>query len=274
MKVVCIFPITNNADKMPDILKQFKLHVAPGLQFLGASNPEIKFAGTDYVFVAADQMLEGEPKGKGILECLKNVPTGADYVICCDGSHKIPYKYIVDIFQALVSDSKIVCVMANRVGNKGIDNFRYLIERFEIFALCKYHNYSLQIPDGQCGLWGYKLGEINVIGATTSIKLTAVGYDIELDLLGEVLENKLPFLFVNIELSEQPKILTSFQYRNNLGKMKFLCEKYSHFDTSVFPYLAEFEKSNIFSDLCDSEELKERWKKYKEDLPDSLGIQS
>ena len=128
MKVACLFPITNNAKQYPQILEYFSKEIKPQLTLLGATDGAITFPGSDYTFVATNETLEGKPKGKGIIGSIKNLATKPDVVIVCDGSGKIPYKYVLDIFQELTSDSSICCVMANRGENKAIGLFRYLID--------------------------------------------------------------------------------------------------------------------------------------------------
>ena len=216
---------------------------------------------------------EGKNKGEGIIGCLKNLPNCPHYVIICDGSGKIPYNYIVDIFQELVSDSNIHCVMSNRKGNKSIELFRYLIERFEIFFICKYLKFIEEVPDGQCGLWGYRAVRINIDGIDEEIKLTAMGYDIELDILTEVLIKKLNFSFIDVKLPElvsNSKPKTLFSYEKNLKKIEFLFTKLDKLKDSIIRYIEQFEKTKEFSDIINSggveEKLMEQWEKYKTDL--------
>jgi hypothetical protein len=192
MKTACIFPIVNNEEKIPDILTSFKKTVGPQLCKLGASGqPELKFPGLDnYYYVPVNQEIEKPEKGESILSCLSNCVSFPEVVIVCDGSGKIPYEYMSNIFKELISDSSICCVMANRKGYKAIDDFRYLIERFEVFCLVHFLNHPVNIPDGQCGLWCYKTGKLNINGISQEIILTATGYEIELDLLSEVLDKK------------------------------------------------------------------------------------
>ena len=142
MDLVCIFPITANESKLPDILKLFEAKIAPRLYVMGA-NIEIKFPAPDYVYVPALGSLKGTTKGKGILDVLKNTPIPPDYAIMCDGSGKIPCKKVVDVFAGLIADSSINCVMAERVGtNKAISSLRFLIERWEVFILKHYFKYK------------------------------------------------------------------------------------------------------------------------------------
>ncbi len=263
MNVVLIFPVTNNSKNIPSILSEFRGNIAPKLIVLGAEKIEIKFAGTNYIFVRTNQSLEGQPKGQGILECLKNYAYPIDYVIMCDGSGAIPYNYLIPIFQELVSDPNIHCVLANRGKNKAINEIRYLIEGFEVFILKKFHNHQREIPDGQCGLWGYKAGKLNINDSQKEIKLTAKSYEIELDLLSEILEKKLEYSFVNVQLPLRI-VKSSFIYKNNLTKMKFLLDKYEKLKDCIRSYLKEFEEENI--DNVSKENVKEEWEKYKNDL--------
>lgn len=265
MKVVCIFPVTNKAENIPHIIKSFEKEVAPGLCFFGAINPEIKFAGTDYVYVANNCSLEGKPKGRGILDSLKNMSKPPDFVIVCDGSGKIPYKYIVDVFQELTSDSSSWCVMANRTNNKAISQARYLIERFEIYSLKQCHNHTKEIPDGQCGLWGFRFGKFNDNGIQKEIKLSGEGYEIELDLLSEILSKKINYSFINVELPEA-EVKTSFRSEDNIKKMKFLMKKYTPLNESITNYIKSFEQTQEFSYLCSDEKIASSWVEYKSTL--------
>lgn len=156
MYILCIFPTITNEENIPKIIKCFKDKIAPKLNRLGAEKVDLKFPPPDYTFVGTAQSLKPDsPKGKGIKEVLKNVPFSPDYVLVCDGSGKIPYTSLVDVFRELVSDSSVNCVMVERVGkNKAISQLRFLIERWEVFLLKKFMKHPQNIPDGQCGLWG------------------------------------------------------------------------------------------------------------------------
>ncbi len=266
MKVVCIFPIVNNEKNIPTIIEKFRDFIAPQLSILGATNIELKFAGTDYVFVRTNQVLEvPKGKGEGILDCLKNVAIVPDFVIACDGSGAIPFEDIVDIFEVLVSDSSMACVMANRIGNKSINDSRYLIERFEIFSLIKLFNHKKGIPDGQCGLWGYRHGKLKINDTETEIKLTGIGYEIELDLVSEVVEKKLEYSFVDINLPPR-QVSSSFDYANNLKKFKFIISKYPQLKFIISEYFNQYENTVEYNNLINKPEVKKTWENYKENV--------
>lgn len=265
MKVICIFPVTNNQANIPNIVTIFKEKIAPQLCMLGAISPELKFAGTDYVFVETNQTLEGTPKGEGILSCLKNVSKAPDFVICCDGSNKIPYQYIVDVFKELTSDLTIACVMANRATNKLISPIRDLIERFEVFCLKNHHNHWKNIIDGQCGLWGFRYGKFMIDGSEKEIKLTSQGYEIELDLLSEVLAKKLNYSFIDVELDIPKDAKTSFSAADHIKKMLFIFRKYQSLKSFLSNYLHMFEQSEEFKAIY-GVALKDEWEKYKTEI--------
>jgi len=155
--------------------------------------------------------------------------------------------------------------MANRTENKAIAVLRYAIERFEVFSLKKYHEHNGEILDGQCGLWGYRYGDIYVNATVCQILLTAEGYEIELDLLGEILEKDLNYSFIDVELPKRDAN-SSFTYKNNLDKMKFLVKKYSKFGQLISQYFLEFESSQEYKELIIKKEDEDEWKKYKTDL--------
>jgi hypothetical protein len=264
MNVVLIFPVTNNSDKIPEIMKEFSNNIAPKLSILGAEEVEIKFAGTDYIFVGTNQTLKGKPKGQGILESLKNCAKEPEIVIVCDGSNAIPYINIINIFQEIISDSEMCCVMANRIKNKAISEERFLIEQFEVFIIKKYFNHNGEIKDGQCGLWAYRNPKLLCNnGQIKKINLTASSYEIEIDLLSEVLEKRLEYSFVDIELPQRTST-SSFKYENNLIKMRFLLNKYSKLTEFLLNYLTEFERIN--EEVLKKEEIKKIWENYKKDI--------
>ncbi len=231
-------------------METFKTKIAPTLEKLGVNSTSIHMPGTSYVYLGVNEELRGDPKGKCVIECLKALPN-VDYVIMCDGSGKIPYEHVVDIFRVLISDSRLACVMGNRVENKSISNERYLIERFEVFLLCKFLKHDKHISDGQCGLWGFKLGEIKTNNSNCeNIKLTATGYEIELDLLSEVIGKGLQYAFFDVVLpTKNNGITTSFRYDNNMSKMKALFKKHDRLEFFVPEFLDRFEKTQEFTDL-------------------------
>ena len=265
MKVVCIFPIAYNYKKYPEIIEKFRDYITPQLNILGATSIELKFAGADYIFVPANQTFEGVPKGKGILDSIKGTAIVPDFVIVCDGSGTISFGYIVNIFKVLISDSSMACAMANRIGNKSINDSRYLIERFEIFLIRSLFNHKQEIPDGQCGLWGYRNGKFKIDDTEVEIKLTGIGYETELDLVSEVVEKKLEYSFVDVDLPPR-QVSSSFNYENNLKKFEFLITKYPKLKFLISNCFNEYEKTEEFDNLINKPNVKENWEKYKHDI--------
>ena len=264
MRVFCIFPCTNHEDKIPKILKIFHLNIAPKLKSLGSTKTNYSFGPLNYEYVETDQTSRGDGKGKGIIKSVHNLDENPDVVICCDASGAIPYEKIIGIFTRLISDSSICCVMTNRIGNKSIIPIRYLVERFEIFAIQTLHEHDTKILDGQCGLWCYRHGKIDVNGEEKEIKLTAKKYDIEIDLVDEVLSKKLKYSFVNIELPPRD-VPSGYTKEDNLSKMKFLLNKQDTLKGKLQEYINKFEDTGEFKGLI-GEPIRGEWNEYKKDI--------
>ncbi len=262
MYVLSIFPITKNEKNIPLILEEFKQTIAPTLHKLGAEKIEIRFPPPDYTYVPSEGALLGTTKGKGILDVLKNTPVKPDYILVCDGSGKIPYSKTIEMFRELVSDSSINCIMANRIGqNKAISPIRYFIECWEVYLLRSHFNYQKEIPDGQCGLWGFYAKEIKGEKDKTEIFLSAEGYDIEIDLLSECLEKEIEFSFVDVELKIDPATITTlFTPTDNIKKMKFLLNKYPMMRGKLISHLTDYTKLNLLSNFQEDEQ--QTWKEY------------
>ena len=265
MKLLILFPIVGVEKNIADILKDVRSTIAEKLEILGMTNLQIKFPGMDYISVKTNQVIEGQPKGKGIIEALENPSLIPDYVISCDGSCAIPLKYIVELFQELTSDSNIKCVMANRGENKGISDERHIIERFEIFILRRHFKSEIDIPDGQCGLWGFQFGKIYCNSGQKEIKLTANGYEIELDLLSELMRNELLFSFIDVDLPPR-EAPSSFTYGRNVEKMNFLVNKLDGLKNKLPLLFSEFEKTTDANEKLKNPEVKKVWESYKKDL--------
>jgi len=266
MDVLCIFPLSNNYEKLKDIIDCFIREIAVNLA-PPCTNVHIITPNPDYQYVGVGDIVPiSKPKGQFIIDAIKSSSPQIDYVLMCDGSGAIPYKYTIDIFQALISDPKIHCAMIERIGqNKAISKERFLIEKFEVFSLKKFFGYAEDIPDGQGGLWGFYRREIEKNGIKNKINLTAKEYDIELDLLSEVLEKNFGFLFVPITLPKR-EIISAFTYENNIRKMIFLLDKHPMLSNKLKSFLDEYliqAKQEI--DTLD-ENGKIIWEKYKKDV--------
>lgn len=249
----------------PDISGYLKKSLHNELTLLGFDHIDVKFLGIDYTYVGTNDQIEGNPKGKAIIDALRNLQHTPDIVMVCDGSGKIPFTNIPRIFEELLSDSSLAAVMINRVGNKWISQYRNLIERFEVFSLKKVHLHIKDIPDGQGGLWAYRYGKLNCDGKEDEIKLTAEGYEVELDLLNEVLSKDLRYSFVNVEMPKpKEEIPTSYSRDDSRKKLGFLCSKCLKFKDYLLECLTEYERSKEFISIS-SESSEEDIKKWNEE---------
>lgn len=140
-----------------------------------------------------------------------------EIILCIDGTGRIPPEAVVDAVQ-LLQDSNCDAVFAQRGENKGIEPERWIIERFEIFLVEE--KYNIKIPDGQCGCWAF----VTHKDSERKMNLNASGYELELDILTEVLHKKLKYSFFPVEIhSEAAKSL--FDQEQHASKLKYLAEK-------------------------------------------------
>lgn len=273
MKVLCIFPVGGRYQgNRGDITERFAKFIQPKLMQLGANNVSFSCppAPENYPTIKTEtnSLNSKTPKGQLIRACIQGLSEKPDVVIMCDGSGKISYEKVVDVFQELTSGVDMCCVMSNRVGDKCISESRYLVERFEVSVIAKINNHHKIIPDGQCGLWGFRCGKIQNNGDEKEIYINAQGYEIELDLLDEVLSKNLQYSFLDVELKPLEPIKTDFSDEEHMKKMDFFLRKKSTVDLKrlVPTYIEEFQDSEEFKKLCNKPVIVEDWKKYKDNL--------
>ncbi len=173
-------------------------------------------------------------KGSVIRLALEGVkPEKNDYYVYSDGDGQIPFSHITNLCLQLISQS-YSAVLSCRKGESGISEARNKIEKFELFLLSQMYGYSL--PDGQCGLWGFDKDTCD------KLNLTADGFEIELDFLTELLEKKLKFGFVDVNISKSEK--TTVESENDKKKLLFLCGKLGIGKELIFSLLNKFEEIN------------------------------
>ncbi len=91
-----------------------------------------------------------------------------------DGDFDINPDNIFTVLSKLKEDKKMV--FSCRGGKFGLGNLRNMIERFELYLVEA--RYSVSLPDGQCGCWGFKANLY-----PNKIRLSADDFEIELDVL-------------------------------------------------------------------------------------------
>jgi len=250
-------------------MKEINDSILPALVRLGLNqnNFGVSFTPINYSFAPNNPTPYNVPKGTGIRAIIDyTLPPETTHVICCDGSNKLPFRYIKDIFQELISDSSSLCVMANRKGDAAISDERLLVERFEIFSVTTYFEYKKELPDGQAGLWGYRLRGTRKGNEDKNIRLTADGYGIELDLLSEVISKQIPFTFIDVNIEKEDKRPTGYNYEDNLRKMKFITEKHAGLKEHVPSFFTDFEKQEKIRGLLENKDMGTYWERYKKDL--------
>lgn len=232
------------ADKKKDIINKINSDVLPVLNRMGFQNVKILPLDSDFIYTKRGKTIsfsDGVPKGICVKEGIQRAIDENDpkYIIFLDGSGKISPDTIIDFIEAFY-DKKCDVILGERKGNKGITKERYSIEKFELFILEE--KYNCNLPDGQCGCWAFK----PFIDQHKRISLTAEDYSIELDLLSEILEKKLNFVFVPVKITvkdDENKPITYFKPENHETKIKFLAEKLSLRKFELIAYADHFNNN-------------------------------
>jgi hypothetical protein len=136
-----------------------------------------------------------------------------DYVICIDGDNDIQFDNILRVLDVLMRGEK-VCLSC-RQGKFGLRKPRNEIERFELNILEAVFNKS--IPDGQCGCWGMHHSIVK------KLKLSAIGFEIELDVLINILKMGINPFFIDLEIKQEGD--SEFNVKSHEEKLKFICEQ-------------------------------------------------
>lgn len=199
--------------------------VVPTLQKMGFSNITIRSAYPGLILprphiTITFNEISHAPKGISVKTCIDYVKDidNADYIIYIDGSGKIDKKYILDIANVLINNN-VDAVLSERGKNKAISEDRWKIEKFELFLLEEKYN-KKEFPDGQCGLWGFKVHK----NSEKTINITIYDYGVELNLLAELIKKNCDFEFVQIEVSN-PEGITNFKdLEHTIKKLRFLSE--------------------------------------------------
>ena len=138
---------------------------------------------------------------------------------------------------------KLDAIFALRIRHRGIRWEETISEMFEQWLISRIFGLKYPLPDGQAGLWGI------TFSALRSIKLNAIAYEIELNLLIELLKinGKIGFYPVIFPPAEKERKFVESRYRE---KIMYLC---SYFELSGRILEKEFERFNkvlinIFND--------------------------
>lgn len=168
-------------------------------------------------------------KGKVVNAILNSVKAASskdseqysDYIIYTDGDGDIDYELVPSMIDVLKNNNE--ASFACRKGDLGMGYPRNDIERFENYLL--ENKYSISLPDGQCGCWGFSRGLFE-----GEKELKAQGFEIELEILSRVLEKGIIPTFIPTKLaSEEGKDrLSEFTERTSIEcrrKLEFIIEE-------------------------------------------------
>lgn len=225
--VLLVFPIfnkdgeveTKNQKTVKDWLKkneqrfynEFSVGFNPMICGVGVPSEGVEFLKlspkAEVVRHAFSQMFEEDQQKKKIEKY--------DYVICIDGDGDINFDYIFEVLEALLGGNK--AVFSCRQGNYGLKPVeRSYIEYFENGILEIF--FKTRVPDGQCGCYGFHNSIIK------KLSLTATNFDIELDLLINILQREEELTYIPIKI-EQEEERSNFTFEKNIEKLEFINKK-------------------------------------------------
>lgn len=167
-----------------------------------------------------------------IINTIKVSDLSSCFVILIDGSGKIVYDSVFNVLKTFENGSEVI-LGCRQHGRWGIPEDRKRIEVFENFLVSE--KYKIQLPDAQCGCWGIR-GDI-----LKNISLTAMGYEIELDLITCALESNLDICFAPIKINPSRTKKSSFKIEHHIRKLEFLLHKLSYDDYILKALLKKFE---------------------------------
>lgn len=217
-------------DKNVDIYNDEFASFEDEFEELGIEHVSFRHLDTKTYLVEGVQIMKKVPKGKIIRLALEaNKSEKNDYLISIDGDGQIPRKHILDILKQLVNG--VPAVLSCRKNKSGIDETRNSVEKFELFLLSQ--AFGSNLPDGECGLWGFNKNTFE------RIFLSANGFEIELDVLTELLSKKIKFGFVRTDVSESK--ITTVGPDNDENKLIFLREKLGFGKDFIFSMSEKFE---------------------------------
>lgn len=155
-----------------------------------------------------------------------------NFVVYIDGDEDIQFDYVFDILEILRSNSDINICLSCRQGKFGLGEVRNNIERFELSLIEQ--KYGINLPDGQCGCWGLKAPLLN------SLSLTAIGFEIELDILISALDAKENPYYIPVKLNKISP--TTFNEKEHRAKLNFLIGQLGLNRSLLLGYYENFKK--------------------------------
>lgn len=172
-----------------------------------------------------------------------------DCVLHIDGSGKFDLGDIVKVIE-IILDASVDALLTKR-DKSGMNRFRTLLEKLEIGLVSRKFN-NTAIEDGQCGCWCVKL---NGEGYDLQKELTAMGYEIELDILISQLKYGRNIVWLPIKITDTKK--SKFTFDVNIAKMEWLSRKLELRKGEVLSFIREFRLGNK-EEIADAERESEK----------------
>ncbi|MEK6869704.1 MAG: hypothetical protein AABX63_05955 [Nanoarchaeota archaeon] len=198
---------------------------------------------------AVERLLNSK-NNKGIIvkDCIQEfIEDDCRAVLHIDGSGKFDLKDIVSITQ-MILDPPNQAILTKR-DISGMIKFRTLLEDFERQRILNKYPYA-KILDGQSGCWAFKL-----FNGFKSGYITAKGYEIELDILINILEFKLNIAWLPIKIKNTK--VTNFTFDANIQKIEWLSKRLEIRKEEILKSLKIFQSKNTIKILEAEKEAKE-----------------
>lgn len=248
-----------------DFAIQLVEEIQPKLEMFGIE-PNFKILNSDWKKTVVDRHTANLPlqdlnevnerlnskDNKGLLvrwSIAELIADKVEFVLHIDGSKKFDLTEVPKIIAAML-EPEIDAILTIR-DKSGMNKFRTVLEKFETCIILKIYP-EAKIEDGQSGCWC-----IRSSGDGVHSSLTAEGYEIELDILLQLLKHKRNIVWMPISVTNTEKSM--FEFSVNIRKIRWLSKNLAISKKDVLESLEVFKKEHLAEILvaeAESESLK------------------
>lgn len=169
------------------------------------------------------------------LELLKS--TDCKIVLHIDGSGSFYFSDINAII-GIMMESQNHAVLTKR-DISGMDKFRTVLEKFERKLVQTKYSHTI-IDDGQSGCWCFRFFD----DFKPEEHLSAKGYEIELDILVNLLKHNAKVIWHPIKINVKGRGASQFKVGDNIPKLEWLSNAIQIRKEQILPMLDEFISEN------------------------------
>jgi len=159
----------------------------------------------------------------------------AEFVLHIDGSGKFDLTEVPKIIAGML-EPEVDAILTNR-DKSGMNKFRTTLEKFETYVILKIYPCA-KIDDGQSGCWCIRLSN-----GDRCLHLTALGYEIELDVLLNLLKQKRNIVWMPITVKNTGR--SQFNFSSNIRKIEWLSKNLPISKKVVLELLEIFRKEHV-----------------------------